>query len=142
MDGFLDDWEEMKEDYEKWKLKFTSEFDNDSDSRLGTYCGDNPSLEKYVPQAQNIMEVERMLVTRYRTGSHSLSIELGRYSNIPRMNRLCICGKLQSVWHLFVECPLTWSMCNRDYRNLSEIFADDDVHKQLLSISKVLKIPI
>ena len=31
---------------QKWKLKFTSEFDNDSDSRLGTYYGIIPSIRE------------------------------------------------------------------------------------------------
>ena len=76
---------------EKWKLKFTSEFDNDSDNRLGTYYGVNPSLEKYVPQPQNIMEVERILVTRYRTGSHS----------VDRIGKLFQHSTYESFMHLW-----------------------------------------
>ena len=128
--------------FEKWKQKISSIAETDVDSRLGTYFRINQSLEKYVPQPQNIMEIERILVTRFRTGSHSLAIELGRYSNIAPLNRTCVCGDVQSVWHIFMECPLTVLCCPRDYNDLSDIFADENVHKYLLSISKVLKFQI
>ena len=59
--GFLD----------TYKTKIVSAAVNDADSRLGTYYRVNPLLQKYVPNPQNIMEIERELVTRFRTGSHS-----------------------------------------------------------------------
>ena len=128
---------------ENWKQKISSETEANSDSKLGTYYRINPLLQKYVPQPQVIMEIERIRVTRFRTGSHSLAIELGRYSNIAPINRTCVCGlNVQSVWHIFMECPITVACCRRDYNNLREIFADDDVHKNILSISKALKLPI
>ena len=97
----------------------------DADSRLGTYYRVNPTLEKYVPKPQLTLEIERELVTRYRTGSHSLAIELGRYSNTPRENRVCCCGNsVQSVWHLFTECPLTLPLVDHQrYNNLSDVHA-------------------
>ena len=87
------------------------------------------------------MEIERELVTRDRTGSHSLAIELGRYSNIARENRVCICGNfVQSVWHIFMECSLTYSLVNHEYNTLVEIFADYNVHRKLLLICNKLKV--
>ena len=117
--------------------------ETDADSRLGTYYRVNPTLEKYVPKPQPTLEIERELVTRYRTGSHSLAIELGRYSNTPRENRVCCCGMVQSVWHLFTECPLTLQLVDHQrYNNLSDVFGDGDVHRKLLMMCSKLKIAI
>ena len=39
--------------------------------------------------------------------AHSLEIEKGRYYNIPRENRVCLCkaGKVEDELHLFLDCP-------------------------------------
>ena len=74
---------------------------------------------------------------------HSLSIELGRYSNVVRENRYCVCGNnVQTVWHIFIQCPITNSLNNKNYQSLDEIFADENIHLMILSITKKLKIPI
>ena len=73
--------------YDMFKRKMRMECEKDADSKLGTYYLVNPLLRKYVPNPQPIMETEGELVTRYRSGSHSLAIELGRYSNTIRENR-------------------------------------------------------
>ena len=89
------------------------------------------------------MEFERVLVTRFRTGSHSLAVELGRYSNISRENRLCKCGEgVQTVWHVFADCPETRDIVLKNYNNLKEVFEDESVHTVLLAISRRLKIKI
>ena len=75
--------------FEKWKCKLASEAEKDKDSRLGTYFRINPLLEKHVSLDQDVMEIKRILVTRFPTGSHSMAVELGRYSAIARENRFC-----------------------------------------------------
>jgi hypothetical protein len=129
---------------ESYRQSMGAALETDEDSRLGTYYRVNPTLEKYVPKPQPTLEIERELVTRYRTGSHSLAIELGRYSNTVRENRVCCCGNsVQTVWHLFTECPLTVPLVDHhSYNNLSEVFGDDDVHRKLLKICSKLKIAI
>ena len=83
------------------------------------------------------------MVTRFRTGSHSLAIETGRYSNTPRENRLCSCGEgIQTVWHVFAECSRTRTIVTKNYTKMSDIFDDEDVPKVLLAITKELKIRI
>ena len=130
--------------HDSFKQSMENAMETDANSRLGTYYRVNPSLQKYVPNPQTVMEIERELVTRYRTGSHSLAIELGRYSNTARENRVCSCGNMvQSVWHLFMECALTYPIIGRrDYSGLSEIFADDDIHHKLLLVCNKLKVAI
>ena len=128
-------WEKSieRELLNSFKDRMKSQLDNDMDSKLGTYLRVNPNLKSYVPNPQTIMESERELVTRFRTGSHSLAIETGRYSNIPRENRLCSCGlDVQTVWHIFKNCPITRTIAPKDYNNVKEALDDDNLHSTLL----------
>ena len=126
-----------------WRDIITSAAVNDPDSRLGTYLRVNPDLKPYVPIPQNLLEDERKLATRFRTGSHSLSIELGRFSRTPRPNRLCSClTSIQTVWHIFKECPLTVHIHQNRFDNLSEVFNDTQLVKLILRITSTLKILI
>ena len=100
-------------------------------------------IKVFVPRPQVILETERILVTRHRKGSHSLSIELGRYNNIPRLERLCCCGtNIQNLWHVFSECPLTIPLIDTPYQDLQSISLDEKVHQHLLIITKKLIISI
>ena len=78
----------------------------DEDSKLGTYLAINPSLSK--PTFEGVPEFKRVMLTRYRTGSHNLRIEKDRM--IPgsnREDRLCICATgIQTIKHVILECPL------------------------------------
>ncbi len=79
--------------------------ESDSDSHLGTYLAINPSLSK--PSYDNKLEFQRVIVTRYRTGSHNLRIESGRMLHIPREERLCKCDRdVQTVEHVLLHCHL------------------------------------
>ena len=132
----------QKQYFESFKRKMTIALENDADSKLGTYLRVNPTA--YIPRPQSLMEIERELLTRYRTGSHSLAIELGRFSNTPRENRICACGvNVQTVLHIFTECQLTRSIADHQtYANLKEVFEDNNVHRKLLLICNKLKISI
>ena len=132
-----------KGNIESFESKMRSKHNDDADSKLGTYYRVNPDLKSYVLNPQPTMEFERELVTRFRTGSHSLAVELGRYSNIPRENRLCACGNgIQTVWHVFVDCPETRDIVQKNYNNLKEVFNDDNVHIVLLAIARRLKVKL
>ena len=107
------------------------------------YSRINPELVSWVPIPQKIHELERKIVTRFRTGSHSLNVELGRFSNIPRENRLCKCGTgVQTVWHIFDERPITHGMIKTNFSDLNELFSNENIHVYLLQLTKSLKIPI
>ena len=49
----------------------------------------------------------RAAFTRIRLGSHRLKIEMGRWSRIPKEERLCTCGVIQTEQHVLLLCPVT-----------------------------------
>ncbi len=97
----------MKKEYEtKFSQSFRDAFQSDENSRLGAYLHVNPSLTR--PMYDNKLEFQRIRITRYRTGSHNLSIEKGRmYGNVAREQRLCACNMdVQSLKHVLLDCQL------------------------------------
>ena len=125
-----------------WKTKFDEAVD--IDSRLGAYAQVNTTLStpEYI---NNVMfETDRLLLTRFRCGSHSLAIEKGRYSNVPREERLCSCGgDVQTILHCFTECPYTRHLFDgKEYATLSDVFLDEDICILLHKVCKVLKISV
>ena len=63
----------------------------------------NPDLK--TPIFKNMIEFDRVIATRYRTGSHNLRIETGiRQPKVERENRLCKCGlEVQTLKHCFLS---------------------------------------
>ena len=51
-------------------------------------------------------EPYRITYTRLRLSSHHLKIETGRWSRVPREERLCPCGSVQDEIHVLLHCPL------------------------------------
>ena len=47
------------------------------------------------------------IISKFRLSAHILNIEVGRYSNIPRQNRLCpVCNSVEDEYHFILVCPL------------------------------------
>lgn len=67
-----------------------------------------------------IPDFKRQAFTRLRLMSHSLKIELGRWSRIPRDARLCICSgnEVQDEEHVLLYCPVS-SHIRDEYRQLN-----------------------
>ena len=89
--------------------KIQNSFSNISDinSPLGTYKVINPELST---PSFDLNESERILITRYRSGSHYLNIEKGRWRRIIREH--CFCDKcdlqeIQNIFHVLYRCPVT-----------------------------------
>ena len=110
----------------------------------GTYHQVNPTLSAPDYINKIMFETDRLMLTRFRCGSHSLFIETGRYSNVPRDRRLCSCGRgTQTVLHCFNDCTNTQHLLHgRIYTNLNEVFSDENVCVLLHKICKELKVPI
>ena len=117
----------------------------DDISRLGTYIKVNPQL-KQPDQLINskILEFERILITRYRTGCHNLRIESGRHCNPPlrREERLCQCNEgVQTLHHCLFDCPLLIETQRAfNYSTVEEALNLNDAAKLLLQIEKILQI--
>lgn len=90
----------------RWSMKIMEELGDDPDSRLGTYKLINPQLKPC--DIKNIPEFERIIISRFRTGSHKLHIEKGRNPYIRRELRICVCGNnVQTLHHVLFQCALT-----------------------------------
>ena len=129
-----------------WFLGWTliSTVSVDIDSRVGTYAQVNPTL--CTPDYINatMFETDRQLLTRFRCGSHSLAVEKGRYSNIPRDERLCSCGTdVQTVLHCFSDCPTTRHLFQgKEFTTLHDVFLEEDVCVLLHKMCKELRISV
>ena len=78
-------------------------------SKFVTYLEINPSLETHrlYHDKHALPDNLRINFTRFRTSSHRLRVELGRWSRIPRDQRVCPCesGDVQDEAHLFTCQP-------------------------------------
>ena len=125
------------------RTKIATKANNDPDSRLGVYMLVNPNLSSPT-QSHGVLEFERVLLTRYRSGSHNLKIETGRLCcpKIPRENRTCLCGLgVQSLRHCLFECTLLREVFQGvEYTTLEEAFNSPDIVNVLMDVERVLKI--
>ena len=154
---YLQYYEKLQADYENTEVceetltqdfhdtcltKIRQKAEEDEDSRFGVYLQVNPQLD---PPSHNYAlnpEFERVLITRYRSGSHKLKIETGRHSHppIPREERLCSCNNgLQTLHHCLFDCPLLNEVRgNYEYSSIEEAFKLPNVAKLLMDIEKVI----
>ena len=81
----------------------------DGDSILGTYYRINPEIKSPdFYHKQMCMETDRIIITHYRTGLHSLRIQTGRLNEEQRNLRLCRCGtNIQTIDHILFSCRYT-----------------------------------
>ena len=76
-------------------------------TRRMTYLEINPTLSVHpLYNSDRIPEYFRISFKRMRLSSHYLKIETGRWSRIPREERLCQCGEVQTEIHVLLQCPL------------------------------------
>ena len=115
-------------------------------TKFSTYARLNPSLETHSIYSghHTLPDNLRIGFTRFRTSSHRLRVELGRWSRTPREQRTCACGSgdIQDEDHVF-SCERT-----RDVRRAAnfdegagcpELFADASF-KNLIMLKECMKI--
>ena len=90
------------ESLEQQKLTITSQ----KCTRHQTYLEMNPTLSVSCIYSSLVPEYLRLAYTRIRLSSHRLRIETGRWSRLPRENRLCPFGNIQSEQHVMCKCHL------------------------------------
>ena len=102
---------------------------NQHSTKSETYTQINNCLkihDAYTTQSNDIPDFKRLAFTRLRTSAHSLAIETGRWSRIPRENRLCVCGIVQTESHICIECPLSANLRskfpNLNFTDMNELF--------------------
>jgi len=107
--------------YLVWLLFFSSYnmwVPNDSWCIISFPCECNASLKQSPKEAPggptahstSIPDRDQLWATQLRLSSHRLVIETGRWSRIPRDNRLCSCGAIQTEEHVICFCLLSHSI--------------------------------
>ena len=108
------------------KRRLLAAHEVDPNGVKGTYVSVNPPLES--PQYYSkyyLNETDRLLLTKYRTGSHDLNIQKGRYSNVDRDQRLCVCkDDVQNIHHVIFYCKLTEATRDFALGDISVFFKD------------------
>ena len=117
----------------------------DHRSRNITYLKMNPHLNihnLYMQSTIYIPDSLRIVFTRLRLSSHCLRIEVGRWSRIPRENRLCSCGLLQDEEHVMLCVSNQQVLQKYDYKEcqlgLLHLFTKLDV-KHLAMLSELVE---
>ena len=90
---------------EKYLTFWKHKLENSSKLTFYSTFKTDHNLEKYLEVIKD--PYKRKCLSRFRVSNHSLQIEIGRYQNIPREERLCpICnsGEVESETHLLLSC--------------------------------------
>lgn len=76
---------------------------NESKLYLYKQIKDDFGLEKYLTEESSFKN--RQFITKFRVSDHPLEIEIGRYKNVLRENRLCtVCKDIEDEYHFFLYC--------------------------------------
>ena len=112
---------------------------------MSAYLFVNPTLQ--APSfPDSLFELEMIHITRFRSGSHNLCIESGRYTvpKTPREMRMCLCGNdTQTPRHVLMDCHIVeenHGILEHNFTSVSEFFNWDKLHDYLIIISKVVKV--
>ena len=110
---------------------------NEGKSRYVSYLELNPNLIRSTIYSTYIPTIKLHHTTQLRMISHHLRIETGRHKRpvLPRKERLCICGSVETEYHFLFECHMYYHIRAKysihDYNlgnALNESFTCDYVH--------------
>ena len=122
--------------------------DNIGSTKRQTYLLMNPSLcaNRVYSRDLQVREHLRKAFTRLRLSAHSLKIETGRWSRLPREERLCSCqaGSVQTESHVVCDCSLTQHIRNNypelNYSSLQTFFDSNYAVSQCSVIFECLNV--
>ena len=93
-----------------------------------------------------IDERKRVIFSKFRTSSHSLKIETGRWARIAAEDRLCDCGQgVQDESHVVFKCQRTiairekYRISDVVYENLGDLMENHDVVQLVDFIDECMK---
>ena len=135
----------LQRDTNDIQTRLSTKAEDDNDGIQGTYLRINTNLESPLfYHSYIISEMDRIILTKYRTGSHSLNVQRGRSNRTQRTDRMCKCNVgIQDMNHVLFQCELTQTIRNRNfhYNNLCEFFSDIRKAPDILrTIEHILKV--
>ena len=89
------------------KEEIATKVEQHANSPLNEYIKINPSLQTPLFYKENLLEYDRRILIKYRSGSHDLKIRTGYFTRTPEANRLCRCNEIQTLEHVLFHCPHT-----------------------------------
>lgn len=110
-------------------------------SKNGQYLAVNPELIHCdIYKLPILAECDRLLISRYRCGSHKLKIETGRWNKTPREQRLCNqCNtETQTLEHIIYRCPETERL-GRPQEILHKFINSADCAKLIRKLEGIIK---
>lgn len=129
---------------DNWYKSIQKANNTDDHCKLATYLKVNPDLSPPIHDP-NTFEIERISLTRYRTGSHNLRIETGRMikpTPLPREERICACNTdIQTLEHCLLNCPLLSHVRpNEKFSTVNEALLNPNISFFLVDMENVLKL--
>ena len=93
-------------------------------------------LEKYLLKESSFKN--RQILTKFRVSDHPLEVEIGRYKNILRENRLCtVCKEIEDEYHFLLYCNINKHLRQTMVQNLQlDLNINND--NKLENIGKIL----
>ena len=99
----------LNDDVNQIRSDLVEHAQRDNVGTRGTYLLINPKL--LTPEYYNVYrlcEIDRIMLTKYRSGSHYYNVQKGRCINTRRNERLCPCGLgVLDISHILFTCILT-----------------------------------
>ena len=117
-------------------------------SKALTYKVMNPNLSVHGVYNSKVYidERKRIVFTKFRTSSHSLKIETGRWARISAENRLCDCDQgVQDEYHVVFKCERSAAIREKyaeneaRYTSLSDLMENHDAVQLVDFIDECMK---
>ena len=97
------------------------------DRSMIVYYRNHIKFEKSCIYSLFMNDYYRKIITRWRLSNHSLKIETGRYTRIPRESRVCsYCNVVEDEEHVILRCPM-YFMVRGKYQHITTGSTIDDI---------------
>ena len=124
--------------YEQKTILKISKITDSSKLFLYSKLKKNIKMEEYLKHENSFQK--RQLITKFRLSDHNLNIEMGRYSNIPRENRLChTCQILEDENHFFFHCKINKLLRDNFLQNVTKIYPDFNTQNEDRKLITILQ---